>query len=368
MLGLNVSTEKAPKKFMLTKSAITGASVKRTVFDGVIFGYLLLAVIIAFYRPAAFALEDSAQLATSFQIFLVMVGLGAAFSVALNMAGQRTLGEMLFAPPHRRHASASLNPWYKTTWGVQTLVAFVVTLVFGFIVTKFSFIALLEKESVEQAFRLFTQLAQPDWTILNRAILKIIETIFIAFMATIMAVPVAFVLSFLCAKNIMGKTKLGFSIYATLRLIFNVSRSIEPILWAIIFSVWVGFGPFAGMLALMIHSVASLSKQYSEIVETVEDGPIEGIESTGAGRIQTIWFAIVPQIILPHISYTIYRWDINVRMATIIGFVGGGGIGTMLLEYQGQARWPQVGTIIVVIAFVVWVMDTFSAYVREAVK
>lgn len=356
------------RKFTSTEPRITGASIKRTIFDGIIFGYLLLAALIVFYRPDAFALEDSAQLATSFQIFLGLVLIGAVLSIALNTTGRRTLGEILFAPPHRRHAHASLKAWYQTTWGVQTLVTFFVTLVFGFIVTKFSIIDLLEKESVEQALRLFTQLAQPDWTILNRAILKIIETIFIAFMATIVAVPIAFVLSFLCAKNIMGGTTLGYSIYATLRLIFNVSRSIEPILWAIIFSVWVGFGPFAGMLALMIHSVASLSKQYSEIVETVEDGPIEGIQSTGAGRIQTIWFAIVPQIILPHISYTIYRWDINVRMATIIGFVGGGGIGTMLLEYQGQARWPQVGTIIVVIAFVVWLMDTFSSYVREAVK
>lgn len=353
---------------MSTKSANAGASIKRTIFDGLIFGYLFLTLLIVFYRPEAFELANQEQLKLSSQIFFVMIVLGGALSLILNSMGQRTLGELLFAPPDRKFAHASLNPWWKTTWGVQTILAFIVTLVFGFIVTKFSFFDLLEKESVDQAFRLFTQLAQPDWSILNRAVLKIIETIFIAFMATIMAVPIAFVLSFLCAKNIMGKTAVGYSIYATLRLIFNVSRSIEPILWAIIFSVWVGFGPFAGMLALMIHSIASLSKQYSEIVETVEDGPIEGIESTGAGRIQTIWFAIVPQIILPHISYTIYRWDINVRMATIIGFVGGGGIGTMLLEYQGQARWPQVGTIIVVIAFVVWIMDTFSAYVREAVK
>jgi len=111
-----------------------------------------------------------------------------------------------------------------------------------------------------------------------------------------------------------------------------------------------------------------LAKQFAEIVESVEDGPIEGIESTGANKLQTVWFAIVPQIILPFISFTIFRWDINVRMATILGFVGGGGIGTMLIEYQGQAQWPQVGAIIVVIAFVVWVMDAFSAHVREAIK
>ena len=132
--------------------------------------------------------------------------------------------------------------------------------------------------------------------------------------------------------------------------------------------VWVGIGPFAGMLALMIHSVASLAKQYSEMVEGVDEGPIEAIESTGANKLQTIWYAIVPQVLLPYISFTVYRWDINVRMATVIGLVGGGGIGTMLVQYQGQGMWREVGCIIVVIAVVVWALDQASAYIREALK
>lgn len=166
----------------------------------------------------------------------------------------------------------------------------------------------------------------------------------------------------------MGKTRGGAMFLTVLRMSFNLTRSVEPILWAIIFSVWVSFGAFAGMLALAVHSIASLSKQYSEIVEGVESGPIEGIESTGAGPLQVVWFAVVPQVVLPYISYTIDRWDINVRMATILGFVGGGGIGAMLMEYQGQSRWPQVGCIIIVIATVVWIMDAFSAHVRNAIK
>jgi phosphonate transport system permease protein len=130
----------------------------------------------------------------------------------------------------------------------------------------------------------------------------------------------------------------------------------------------VGIGPFAGMLALMLHSVASLTKQYSEIVECIFEGPVEGIKATGAGKLQTIRYGVVPQIVLPYISFTIYRWDINVRMATIIGLVGGGGIGTMLIQYQGQALWREVGCIVVVIAVVVWLLDTGSAYIREAIK
>ena len=189
-----------------------------------------------------------------------------------------------------------------------------------------------------------------------------------AFLATLFAIPVAFVLSFMSAKNVVMGSPLAHVIYFVLKAIMNLTRSIEALVWAIIFSVWVGIGPFAGMLALMIHSIASLTKQYAEMVETVSDGPIEGVRACGANKLQTIWFAIVPQVILPYISFTVYRWDINVRMATIIGLVGGGGIGTMLIQYQGQGMWPEVGTIIFVIAIVVWAMDLASTSIREALK
>ena len=88
----------------------------------------------------------------------------------------------------------------------------------------------------------------------------------------------------------------------------------------------------------------------------------------GSQRIQVIWFGVVPQVILPYIAMTVYRWDTNVRMATVIGLVGGGGIGTLLIQYQGQAMWREVGCIILVIAVIVWLMDTASAYIREALK
>jgi phosphonate transport system permease protein len=195
----------------------------------------------------------------------------------------------------------------------------------------------------------------------------VINTVFMAFLATILAIPVAFLLSFIAAKNLMTGW-IGFPIYAIVRTFLNITRSVEPLIWAVIFTVWVGVGPFAGMLALLIHSISSLAKQYSEIIEEANQGPIDGIRSTGANQIQTIWYGIVPQVMLQFIAYTIYRWDTNVRMATVIGLVGGGGIGTMLIKYQGQAMWPEVGCIILVIAAVVWLMDTASAYLREALK
>jgi phosphonate transport system permease protein len=142
---------------------------------------------------------------------------------------------------------------------------------------------------------------------------------------------------------------------------------LDPTLRAIIFSVWVGIGPFAGMLALMLHTISSLAKQYSEQIECIEQGPLEAIQATGANNIQMVWFAVVPQVFLPFLSFTIYRWDINIRMATIIGLVGGGGVGTLLMQYQGLAKWNEVGTIVIVIATVVWIMDYLSARIREAI-
>ncbi len=252
-------------------------------------------------------------------------------------------------------------------WPALWITAFILTFIASLQATHFSFGELIDEQGTAGAARLFSGLAHANLGLLPEAIVEVVETIFVAFLATAIAVPAAFVLAFFCAKNIMNKP-ITFAVYAALRTFLNLTRSVEPLIWAVIFSVWVGIGPFAGMLALMIHSVASLAKQYSEIIEGVEEGPVDGIRATGANQIQVIWFGIVPQVVLPYIAFTFYRWDINVRMATVIGLAGGGGIGTLLIKYQGQAMWPEVGCIILVIAVVVWLMDTASAHVREALR
>jgi phosphonate transport system permease protein len=197
---------------------------------------------------------------------------------------------------------------------------------------------------------------------------KLVETIYLAFLATILAIPFAFVLSFVAARNLMPTTVLGTGVYLVVRTISTVFRSIEAIVWAIVFSVWVGIGPFAGMLALMIHSVASLVKLYSEQIESIDSGPVEAVRATGANPLQVWVYAVVPQVVSPFLAYTIYRWDINVRMATIVGFVGGGGIGLYLQQYQQLYSWRNVGMIMWLIAITVWVMDMVSAKVRETLQ
>jgi len=240
------------------------------------------------------------------------------------------------------------------------------TFVTGWIVTKISLTDMFSSERLRAAGRIFSSLLTPEFSILPQAIAAIIETVYLAFMATALALPASFVLSFLAARNLMREHQWTRLLYTLLRIVTNFTRSIEPLVWAVIFTVWVKVGPFPGMLALMVHTISSLVKQYSEQIEDIDPGPMEAIASTGARPLQVVWFGVVPQIVIPFLSFTIYRWDINVRMATIIGLVGGGGIGTMLNQYQMLAQWHEVGLIVLVIALVVWVMDYVSARIREA--
>ncbi|MCK4472572.1 MAG: phosphonate ABC transporter, permease protein PhnE [Anaerolineae bacterium] len=196
---------------------------------------------------------------------------------------------------------------------------------------------------------------------------KMVETIFLALMATTIAIFVAIPVSFLAARNLMSSNPVSMAVYYVVRTILNIMRSIEPLIMAIIFVVWVGLGPFAGVLALAVHSVAALGKLYSEAVESIDPGPIEAITATGANHLQTVVYAVVPQIVPPYLAFTVYRWDINVRMSTIIGFVGGGGIGYLLQQWIRLLMYEEAGMAVWAIAAVVWVLDYASSKVREEI-
>jgi len=158
---------------------------------------------------------------------------------------------------------------------------------------------------------------------------------------------------------------LTMAIYYAVRFVMNVVRSIEPLIWALIATVWVGLGPFAGIIALTMHSVAALSKLYSEAIEGIDPGPIEAIQATGANRLQTIAYAIIPQMISPFVSFSIYRWDINVRMSTVIGLVGGGGVGFILIQYIRLLNYRAAGIAVWFIAATVALLDYVSAEIRN---
>jgi phosphonate transport system permease protein len=288
-------------------------------------------------------------------VFLISAFLGVLWTISRTSISAKLFG------------FARKTPFSKWSVEISSWIIFDLTFIAGWVITKISIVDLFSSEGISGANRIFSAIFSPSLNIFDDALFAIIETVYLALIATVLSIPPTFVLSFLSARNLMKDNKISFALYYLLRIAFNFIRSVEPLIWAIIFSVWVGIGPYAGMIALLVHSIASNAKLYSEAIETIDQGPIEAIQATGANKIQIIWYAIVPQIILPFLSFTIYRWDINVRMATVIGLVGGGGIGTMLMQYQGLARWHEVGLIVLMIAVVVWIMDYLSAKLRESI-
>jgi phosphonate transport system permease protein len=279
---------------------------------------------------------------------------------------------LMFKIPHASVFKVYLglddSRWSTSLWGGIIVITVVATFMAALYVTKFSFYEFFSPDGLMGAKRMFGDLINPNFAIFSSVLFSAVETIYMAFIATVLAIPAAFVVSFFAARNLMKDSFLGVLVYYLIRFFMNITRAIEPIVWAIIFSVWVGIGPFAGMLALWLHSISALTKLYSEQIENIDNGPVEAILSTGANVIQVVWFGVVPQVVLPFLSYTIYRWDINVRMATVIGMVGGGGIGTLLMQYQGLAKWREVGLIAIIIAIIVWAMDYASSKIRERIK
>lgn len=202
----------------------------------------------------------------------------------------------------------------------------------------------------------------------TRVIKGIYETLALAFLATVLGAIFALPISFLAAKNLMGANPVTRVIYYFVRTILNIFRSIEALILAIVFVVIVGLGPFPGLLAITIHTIAALGKLYSEVIEGIDTGPIEAIRATGANWVQIVRYAVIPQIVPPFTALTIYRWDINVRSSTIIGFVGGGGIGFYLYQWILMGNYRSVSTSFIAIALVVITLDFFSARLRERIK
>ena len=159
----------------------------------------------------------------------------------------------------------------------------------------------------------------------------------------------------------------GLGVYYLVRLYQNVFRSIESLIVATLFVVWVGIGPAAGTLALAVNTAAVLGKLCSEAIESIDPGPMEAIKSTGANFLQTVAFAVLPQVIPSFISFILYRWDGNVRFSTVLGFVGGGGVGFILIQYINLLQYRNAAVAVWAITLVVYLMDYTSTKLRASI-
>ena len=218
-------------------------------------------------------------------------------------------------------------------------------------------------DSPAQVQDLFGRMFPPDWGFAGAIVDPLIQTINIATLGTTMAVLFSIPVAFLAARN----TTFNWATYALGRVVMSVSRSVDSLIWALIFIIVVGPGSLAGALAIAVRSIGFVSKLFAEGIEEIDRGQVEAVTATGADRFKVLLYGIVPQIRPVFAGVTIYRWDINIRESTVLGIVGAGGIGFVLNTAILGLEWSRVGLILLVILGVVVVSEVLSAYLRKRV-
>ncbi|MFD1571166.1 phosphonate ABC transporter, permease protein PhnE [Halorubrum laminariae] len=220
-------------------------------------------------------------------------------------------------------------------------------------------------ETVPREIRdLLTRMYPPDLAYTPEIVEPLIETIHIAALGTAGALVLAVPVALLAAEN----TTPNVATYWLGKLIVTVSRSVNTIIWALIFVVVFGSGPLAGAVAIAFRSVGFLGKLLGEEIEEIDFGQVEAVRAAGASSVQVLLYGIVPQVKPALVGLSVYRWDINVRDSTILGFVGAGGIGVQLFRAVNAFAWQSVATILIVILGVVIASEAISASARRMVR
>lgn len=241
---------------------------------------------------------------------------------------------------------------------------------------------LFSREGGGQIFSYIKKLFPPDLsrTVLGEAFRGAVETFAISFMGTLLSVIIALCVVFFASRNLIysgllyemepkqgWKRALRLIPYLCAKSLLNLLRTIPEMVWALIFVFLVGLGPFPGVLALGVHTGGVLGKLFGEVLEDVDPQPIESLQSTGANRLQILFYAILPQVLPQFISYTLYRWEVNIRVATVLGFVGAGGLGQRIHIAISLFFENQLLTLIIAIYILVTLVDYLSAYLRRKV-
>jgi len=210
-------------------------------------------------------------------------------------------------------------------------------------------------------------LAQPENDIypLQSVASEMLLTVEIALVGTLLAALFAIPTSFLAARNLTFRNPLLRPLFYLVRTFYNVDRGIDTLILALILVAAVGLGPFAGVLAMAIHSIADLGKLYSEAIENVDRGPIEALESVGASGSNVLRWAILPQVLPLFVSYTLYRFEINFRVSIVLGLVGAGGIGFFIKGAMDAGHYDQMVIGILAVVLVVNLIDFASSWLRS---
>jgi phosphonate transport system permease protein len=212
-------------------------------------------------------------------------------------------------------------------------------------------------------FDLVSRMMPPNWAVLERLVRPVVETVQIAIWGTLLAVVMALPLCFVSARNLSPNR----FVFHGMRQVLNALRGINEIIFALIFVAAVGLGPFAGVLALAIHGAGMLGKFFAEAIEEIDAGPVEALRSTGANAAQVVVFGVLPQVIPAWIASTLYRFEVNLRAATILGMIGAGGIGFELVSSMKLFQYQDTATCVLVILAMVMTADFVSSRLRARI-
>jgi phosphonate transport system permease protein len=205
----------------------------------------------------------------------------------------------------------------------------------------------------------------PNPTVLQQVASQMLITVEIALIGTFLASLFAVPLSFLAARNLTQSNWFMRVLFVFTRTFFNVDRGVDTLILALVFVAAVGLGPFAGILAMAIHSISDLGKLYSESIENVDRGPLEALESVGASGINVVRWAVLPQVFPLFLGFTLYRFEINFRVSIVLGLVGAGGIGYFIQEKMASGAYDQMVVAIIAIVLVVNIIDFASSWLRS---
>jgi phosphonate transport system permease protein len=259
-----------------------------------------------------------------------------------------------------------LEKYLRPQWSWKTII-FIVLIVLLLIVVSIDLeidFTSLFSNSFRYFADIFSRMLPPDFSNFNSLVYSMIETIEIAILGTFIAIVLSIPLALLSAKNIAPNI-IVFFISRTITVFF---RAIPEFIIAMILVIAIGFGAMPGVLALGIHTMGFLAKFYAEDIEHVNKGPIEALESSGASKIQVIAFAIIPQIIPSFIANNLYILDRNIRMATMLGIVGAGGIGYELQSSFRMFEYQKVSAIIIIIFVTIFIIDNLSSFISSKIN
>jgi phosphonate transport system permease protein len=200
----------------------------------------------------------------------------------------------------------------------------------------------------------------PDFHNWRLYLSEMVITVQIAIWGTVMAIILAIPFGIMSSENLVP-----WWVCQPVRRLMDSFRAINEMVFAMLFVVAVGLGPFAGVMALFIHTTGVLAKLFSEAVEAIDPGPVEGVRATGASGLQEIIYGVIPQVLPLWISYSLYRFESNVRSATVVGMVGAGGIGVILWESMRGFQFDQTGAVMIIIILVVTSLDIASQRIRK---